>query len=149
MTERLVDVLNDKKNVLHTFPVDIPQPDSTEEKLYEKALSAARHAQLVPADEIERLSARDHVSRGGQLTAYGDSLEPLAETRMSLEQSVRDRAYFLWFAAGCPAGRDAEFWHAARDEHFRLRAYKLWEMEGHPEGEADRHWHWTRDYEDK
>ncbi|WP_227323996.1 DUF2934 domain-containing protein [Acidisoma silvae] len=142
-------MLNDKQTVLHTFPVDASVPDPAEDTLHEKALSAARHAQLVPAKELEKLSARDHVTRGGQLTLYGDSLEPLAETRLSLEQSVRERAYFMWEQAGKPVWRSDEFWHQARDEHFRLRAYRLWEAEGCPEGQADRHWHWTRDFEDK
>jgi LmbE family N-acetylglucosaminyl deacetylase len=149
MAERLVDVLNEKQNVLHTFPVDTPHPNPDEDKLHEKALSAARHAQLVSPEDIDKLSARSHVSRGGQLAPYGDSLETSAETRSSLEQGVRDRAYFLWEEAGSPEGSNDEFWHLARDEHFRLRAYKLWEMEGYPEGHADRHWHWTRDFEDK
>lgn len=32
------------------------------------------------------------------------------------EQRVRERAYWLWEAAGRPHGRGDEFWHAARQE---------------------------------
>jgi hypothetical protein len=30
------------------------------------------------------------------------------------EQRIRERAYFLWQAEGCPEGRGAEFWDRAR-----------------------------------
>jgi len=29
------------------------------------------------------------------------------------EQQIRQRAHRLWEEAGCPEGRDEEFWHAA------------------------------------
>jgi len=29
------------------------------------------------------------------------------------EQQVRERAHRLWEEAGCPQGRDDEFWHEA------------------------------------
>jgi hypothetical protein len=29
---------------------------------------------------------------------------------MNFEQAVREKAYFLWQAAGCPQGDGAEFW---------------------------------------
>ncbi|HET9019529.1 MAG TPA: DUF2934 domain-containing protein [Acetobacteraceae bacterium] len=32
------------------------------------------------------------------------------------EQRIRERAYQLWHQAGCPAGRNEEFWFAARRE---------------------------------
>jgi hypothetical protein len=31
------------------------------------------------------------------------------------EQKVRERAYHLWEADGCPHGRDAEYWERARE----------------------------------
>jgi hypothetical protein len=31
------------------------------------------------------------------------------------EERIRDAAYFLWFDAGMPAGRDMEFWLAAEN----------------------------------
>ena len=148
-SEKLIDIVKDAHNVLHTFPVQTPDPEPPEEKVHEKALSAATHAQLVPAEELDKLSARNHVSRGGPLTPYGDSHDVLTETKPALEQSVREHAYHLWQQAGSPEGRADDFWHQAREEHFRERAYRLWEYEGRPEGHADRHWHWTRDYEDK
>jgi hypothetical protein len=147
--EKLIDVMKDEHNVLHTFPVETPDPEPAPDKFHEKALSAAAHAQLVPVQELDTLSTRDHVSRGGPLRPYGDSHDVMTETRAALEQCVRERAYALWETAGSPEGRQDEFWHQSREEHFRERAYRLWEYEGRPEGHADRHWHWTRDYEDK
>jgi hypothetical protein len=147
--EKLIDVIKDDHKVLHTFPVEAPDAGPTGPASHEKALSAATHAQLVPVEDFSKLSTRDHVSRGGQLAPYGDSHDVTAETKASLEQSVRERAYFLWEAAGCPEGCQDELWHQAREAHFRERAFRLWEYEGRPEGSADRHWHWTRDYEDR
>ena len=37
-----------------------------------------------------------HVSRGGQLTPYGDPHGVLAETKAGLDHIVRERAYLLW-----------------------------------------------------
>ena len=31
------------------------------------------------------------------------------------ERRIRERAYFLWEADGCPEGREAEFWERARE----------------------------------
>lgn len=148
-TERLVDVLNDKHTVLHTFPVETPEPEPSDEKLHDKALSAATHAQLVPAEELGSLTTRTHVSRGGPLTPYGDGRDVLTETKAALRQSVSERAYFLWERAGRPEGQADVFWHEAREAHVRERAYRLWEFEGRPEGQAERHWSWTCDFEDK
>jgi hypothetical protein len=148
MAERLVDVLNEQQTVLHTFRVETLESAPLEEKFQEKALSAAAHAQLVPTEELEMLSARMHVSRRGQLTPYGDSLDITTETKAGLEQIVRERAYLLWEQAGCPEDRQDEFWHLAHKQRLRERAYRLWEQEGRPEGQAERHWHWTRDFED-
>jgi hypothetical protein len=147
--EKLIDVVKDEHNVLHTFPVEPPEPEPADGRFHEKALSAATHAQLVPADELNKLSTRDHVSRGGSITPYGDSHDIMTETKAALHQSVSERAYFLWEQANQPDGRADDFWHQAREEHFRDRAHRLWEYEGRPEGQADRHWQWTCDYEDK
>jgi hypothetical protein len=51
---------------------------------------------LVPNEELESLNAKMHVSRGGQLTPYGDPHGVLAETQAGLDQIVRERAYLLW-----------------------------------------------------
>jgi hypothetical protein len=55
---------------------------------------------LVPNEELESLNAKMHVSRGGQLTRYGDPHGVLAETKAGLDQVVRERAYLLWEQAG-------------------------------------------------
>jgi hypothetical protein len=147
MPERLVDVEKQGANVLHTFPVTISSPND-EEAFKRKALEAAGHAKLVPNEELESLNAKMHVSRGGQLTQYGDPHGVLAETKEGLDQFVRDRAYFLWEQAGRPDGRADDFWHQAQYERFRERAYALWEREGRPEGKADAHWYRTRAFEE-
>ncbi len=150
MAERLVDVLNNKETVLHTFPVEVgasvPQP--SDKNFEEKALSAAAHAQLVPTQELESLSARVHVGRGGAMTPFGDSHDVLMETKAGLEQIVRERAYQLWEQEGRPEGRADEHWHRAHEQRLRERAYRIWEQEGRPEGQADRHWHWTCGFEE-
>jgi hypothetical protein len=148
MTERLVDVLNDKQTVLHTFPVEVGAPESADIKFEERALSAAAHAQLVPTEELKSLSARMHVSRGGTITPYGDSHDVLMETKIGLDRIVRERAYMLWEQEGRPGGRADDYWHRAHEQRLRERAYRIWEQEGRPEGQADRHWSWTRGFEE-
>ena len=148
MPERLVDVERKGAEVLHTFPVAVSRPADDEEAFKEKALEAAAHAKLVPNPELQDLTAKLHVSRGGQLTPYGDPLGVLAETKAGLDQFVRDRAYFLWEHAGRPEGRADEFWREAQHERFSDRAYALWEREGCPEGKADEHWHRVRAFEE-
>ncbi len=147
MPERLVDVERQGLEVLHTFPVTL-SPRADEAAFKQKALEAAGHAQLVPNQELESLTAKMHVSRGGQLTPYGDPHGVLAETKAGLDQFVRDRAYFLWGEAGRPEGRADDFWRQAQHQRFRERAYALWEREGRPEGRADEHWYRTRAFEE-
>src|SRR5271166_5994534 len=129
MPERLVDVEKHGVQVLHTFPVTITDPamETEEEAFKRKALEAAANAKLVPNQELETLNAKIHVSRGGQLTPYGDPLGVLAETKAGLDQFVRDRAYFLWEQAGRPDGRAEDFWHQAQYQRFCECAYALWE----------------------
>lgn len=38
----------------------------------------------------------------------------MPDTDAEWEQRIRERAYFLWQAEGCPEGRGAEFWDRAR-----------------------------------
>jgi hypothetical protein len=38
----------------------------------------------------------------------------MAEDLDLFEHRVRERAFQLWQEAGCPEGRDEEFWHQAR-----------------------------------
>ncbi len=147
MPERLVDVETQASKVLHTFPVTITAP-SVDEAFKEKALEAAANAHLVPNEELGSLNAKMHISRGGQLTPYGDSHGVLAETKAGLDQVVRERAYALWDHAGRPNGRADDFWHEAQGQRFRERAYALWEREGCPDGKADEHWSRTRGFEE-
>jgi hypothetical protein len=115
MQERLVDVLNDKNNLLHVFPVRIEADDAPlkEDDLEQKALEAAAAAEIVPDAEKKKLKARLHISRGGPLMPYGDALQIKNEQRMRLEECIRERAYFLWQEAGCPDNQADEFWHRA------------------------------------
>jgi hypothetical protein len=151
MTERLVDVSDAKRIVLHTYPIALGRteagsvaPDAEYES---KALSAAAHAQLVPDAELLTLSSRMHVSRRGSLEPYGDSQEVLSETKQGLEQAVRERAYSLWEMDGCPPGHADDYWHRARDQHLRERAHVLWRQEGCPIGRADEHWRRVQAFE--
>ena len=150
MPERLVDIEKQGTNVLHTFPVTIKDPaaETAEEAFKRKALEAAAHAKLVPNEELDRLNAKMHVSRGGPLTPYGDPHGVLAETKAGLDQVVRERAYLLWEHAGRPEGQADSFWHQAQYQRFCERAYAMWEREGRPEGKAAEHWHRIRDFEE-
>lgn len=149
MAERMVDVLNSKETVLHTYPITIGGPnialDDTEYKA--KASEAAAHAQLVPDADLKGLTTRMHVDRGGALAPYGDSRGTLSETERGLDQVVRERAYVLWQQDGSPHGRAEEYWHLAHDQHLRERAYVLWQQEGCPEGRAHQHWYQTCQFE--
>jgi hypothetical protein len=148
MAERLVDVLDSHKAVLHTFPITLEGSDAPTDAQYEeKASKAAAHAQLVPDADLQSLTTRMHVSRGGALAPYGDDSDVMSQTQPSLEQAVRELAYFLWQGDGCPDGRADEYWHRAHDQHLRERAYVLWQQEGCPEGRADEHWHLTREFQ--
>ncbi len=148
MAERLVDVERKGAAVLHTFPVTASAPATEEEAFKQKALEAAANAKLVPNEELQSLNARMHVSRGGQLTPFGDPHGVLAETKAGLDQVVRERAYLLSEQAGWPDGRADDFWHQAQHQRFCERAYALWEREGCPEGKADEHWFRTRAFEE-
>ena len=148
MTERLVDVLDSRKTVVHTFPVTLSGPDVPTAAQYEdKALQAAAYAQVVPDDDLPRLTTRMHVDRGGALAPYGDGRDVTSQTKRNLEQAVRERAYFLWQGDGCPEGRADEYWQRADEQHLRERAYTLWQQEGCPEGRADEHWRLTRQFQ--
>jgi hypothetical protein len=150
MVERLVDVLDGSGAVLHTYPITIESSDAADDAAYKaKALEAAAHGRLVPDAELATLTARMHVSRGGQMAPYGDDRPGSSETKMGLEQAIRERAYCLWEQDGCPEGRAEEYWHRALDQHLRERAYVPWEQEGRPEGRADEYWRRIRDFEAK
>jgi len=76
MSERLVDVLNERNTVLHVYPVSIGAPEAPpEDSEYEReALKAAAHAHLVAEAELHGLHARMHVGRRGMLTPFGGDL---------------------------------------------------------------------------
>jgi hypothetical protein len=138
MAELLVDVLNNRQTVLHTFPVEVGASATTPSDISfrKKALSAAANAQLVPAEELNGLSAWMHVSRGGPITPCGDSNNVLMETKAGLDQVVRERAYMVWEQEGRLEGRADACWHQAHEQRLRERAYRIWEQEGCPGGQG-------------
>lgn len=117
MRECLIDVLNARETVLHVFPIAVEDQDGTPTAVdpEREALKLATVLQLVPEAEAERLHARPHVSRGGQLTPYGDVVETKRQMRERAEQRIRERAYLLWQQEGCPENRTDEYWHRARE----------------------------------
>jgi len=144
----LVDVLDSNRTVIHTYPISLAAEDYADEVKYKaKALEAAANDQLVPDTLLGSLTARMHVGRGGQMAPYGDDLAGSSQTKIALEQVVRERAYLLWEQDGRPAGRSEEYWHRALDQHLRERAYMLWQQEGSPEGRADEYWRQVCDFE--
>ena len=149
MAERLVDVLHGNGLVVHTYPITLDEAGGAAgDAEYEaKALEAAAHGRLVPDAELGSLTARMHVSRGGPLQPYGDGIGTTSETKLGLEQAVRERAYSLWEQEGRPEGRADEYWHRALDQHLRERAYVSWQQEGSPEGGADEDWHRLREFQ--
>lgn len=151
MEERLVDIVGRNGQVLHTYPVTLggQQGSREDHEFLAKALEAAAHGQLVPDSDLAGLSARMHQSRGGRLQPSGDKIGTMSETKLGLEQLVRERAYGLWEQEGRPDGSADEFWHRALDEHLRGRAYVLWQQEGSPEGAADADWNQTRKFESR
>ena len=142
MAERLVDVLDRSGVVLHTYPITLGElGDAVDDGAYEeKALEAAAHGRLVPDNELRSLTARIHVSRGGQMSSYGDDVQGDSETKVGLEHAVRERAYALWEQDGCPESRAEEYWYRALDENLRERAYALWQQDGSPAGRSDEYW---------
>ncbi len=149
MPQRLVDVLNDNGTVLHTFPVKVKdaEPALNDVVFQEKAAKAAGYALLVPDTDVDSLHTRIHVTRGGQLSPFGDDRGPLCETKAGLTQLVRERAYDLWQQEGCLDGQADEFWHRACHQQLRERAYHLWQQEGCPDGRADQNWYETQAFD--
>jgi hypothetical protein len=115
MKECLVDVLNAHDTVLHVFPIAVEDRGDTpkDAKCIQEAMKVAIDLHLVPEAEAAGLHARMHVSRGGQLTPFGDVLEVRRESQERAEQRIRTRAYFLWQQEGCPENRAEEHWHRA------------------------------------
>jgi DUF2934 family protein len=148
MPERLVDVLDSRKVVIHVFPITIEGSENSDAQYEKKALEAAAYEKLVPNNDLSGLTARIHISRGGPLEPYGNDREVLAQTKASLDQIVRDRAYSLWEQEGRPDGRADEHWQRAQEQHLQERAYTLWEQEGRPERRTDEHLDRTRKFEE-
>ncbi len=148
MAERLVDVLDRRENVIHTFPITIEDSETSDAQYEKKALEAAAYEKLVPNNELNGLTARMHISRGGPLEPYGDDRDVLAQTKESLDQIVQDRAYSLWEQEGRPDGRADEHWQRAQEQHLQERAHARWEQEGRPEGRADEYLDRTREFEE-
>ena len=117
MKECLVDVLNANDTVLHVIPVAVENPEGAarDAECVQKALKAAGHLHLVPTDELESLQARMHVSRGGQLTPFGDVLQVRQQAQERAEQRIRTRAYFLWQQEAFPEHGADEHWYQACD----------------------------------
>jgi len=147
MTERLVDVMDARRLVIHTFPITIEGLEIPDSRYERKALEAAAYEKLVPDAELHSLTARMHTSRRGPLEPFGDDRDVLAQTKTSLDQSIRDRAYLLWEQEGRPEGQADEYWHRARKLHLQERAHSLWEQESRPDGRADEHMERTRHFE--
>ncbi|WP_029972078.1 DUF2934 domain-containing protein [Paraburkholderia graminis] len=149
MSERLVDVIDSSGTVLHTCPITLGEsgnvPDDAEYQA--KALEAAADSRLVPDAELRTLTAKMHTGRGGQMAPYGDDLKKDSETKLGLDQAVRERAYLLWEKERCADGRAEEYWHRALDQHLRERAYVLWQQEGSPEGRQDEYWRRLVDFQ--
>jgi hypothetical protein len=140
MVERLVDIEGKGGQVLHIYPITLDDADADDAAFEAKALEAAAHGCLVPDKDLKTLTARIHISRAGPLTSYGDNVRGDSETKIGLEQAVRERAYELWEQDGRPSDRANEYWHRALDESLRERAYALWQQEGSPDGRADEYW---------
>lgn len=51
------------------------------------------------------------MTASAESTSTDSPLEPSAER----EERIRVRAYHLWEADGCPAGRDTEYWERAKE----------------------------------
>ena len=79
MTERLVDVLDSRGSVLHTYPVTLGElGNAAEDSDYQaKALEAAAQGRLVPDAELGTLTARMHTSRAGRWPPMAMNLKRL------------------------------------------------------------------------
>jgi len=97
MDERLVDVLDCNGTILHTYPVTLDDQSgaATDEEYKAKALEAAAQGRLVPDNELRGLSAKMHQSRSGRMQPPEDQISTNSETKIGLEQAVRERAYLL------------------------------------------------------
>ena len=149
MTERLVDIADDKGKRIHTYPVTLPDNGSHQDDtaFKEKALEAAANGRLVSDEKLPGLSASMHVSRRGALAPYGDEVKTDSETHVGLEDALRERAYFLWENNGRPDGEADRFWKLAHDETTAERSHVLWEQDGSHPDQSDKNWHQVEEFE--
>ena len=142
MGERLVDVVRSNGLVIHTYPITLDETSgpASESDFRAKALEAAAHGQLVADPELESLTARMHISRSGRLEPVDDDVSIDSETRLGLEQSVRERAHAIWEDEGRPVGQAQDHWNRAMEQHLRERAYVFWQQQGSPDVGADEDW---------
>ncbi len=140
--ERLVDVLDSSGAAIHTYTITLGRPGVVlDDAAYEaKAPEAAAHGRLVSDAEPGSLSARIHIGRDRQMAPYGDDVASSSETKSGLEQTVLERAYFVWEQDGRLAGPAEECWHRVLEQHLRDRAHVFRVQDGRPEGRADEYW---------
>jgi hypothetical protein len=149
MREQLVDVIDSFGNVVHTYPVALPDLGTViDEAGYEaKALEAACFGRLVPDKELGTLRAKMHIARSGPMEPYGDDVPVMAETKSALLQIIREHAYYLWKQHRGEPRSEREDWLQARHELLAERAYTLWEEDGRPDNRADEYWFRTQHFE--
>ena len=142
MAERLVDVVRSNGLVIHTYPVTLDESagPASEADFQAKALEAAAHGQLVPDPELGSLTAQMHISRSGRMEPADDNVSINSETKLGLEQAVRERAHAIWEEEGRPEGQAQDHWSRAMEQHLRERAYVFWQQQGSPAGGADEDW---------
>lgn len=128
-------------NVIHAYAVMLSSADDAD--FLAKGLEAAAHGQLVPDAKCQP-SPREFTAA---VAAGWDQLPVGSQTRIDLNQEVRERAYHLWEQGGRTDGRSEEYWHRVMDEHLRERAYVLWQQHGSPEGRADENPRQVRDFQ--
>jgi hypothetical protein len=95
MPERLVDVEKEGAKVLDTFLYD-QRPRCGRGGVQGEAIAGGGQREVGPERGTPESECQEHVSRGGQLTPYGDPHGMLADTKAGLDQVVRERAYLLW-----------------------------------------------------
>ena len=145
MSEKLIDILDEYGNVIHTYPITLTEGRDAD--YFAKGLEAAASGQLVPDVKLSQLTARIHHSRAGRLAPYGDNIATNSQTKAGLEQEVRQQAYLLWEQEGRQEGRSEEYWQRALDKHLQERSYVLWQQEGSPEGHAEQNHRQIRQFE--
>ena len=126
MPERLVDVEKGSKVLHHVFLLRLAPPQRSR-RSREGVGGGGQRLKLISNEELTTVWApKMHVSRGGQLTPYGDPHGVLAETKAGLNQG-RSRACLSAMGAGGAAGwtRRRLLESSAASTRFCERAYAL------------------------